>query len=95
VFDPALGDVQDFVPERWLRDGKVRDDLPPLVFGSGRKIFQGRVAIYSTSKNIAHLIWALDIDALPGKDVDPWAMVVTGFMTEPRSFKFGLRSREQ
>jgi cytochrome P450 len=33
VYDPSLGDVQDFVPERWLRDGKFRGDLPLPVFG--------------------------------------------------------------
>lgn len=94
VFDPSLGDAQEFVPERWLRDGKVRADLPLPVFGQGRRICQGkRVAIDGTFLNIAHLLWAFDIETLDEEDVDPWAMVVIGFMTEPKPVKFRLRPR--
>ncbi|KAJ4346786.1 uncharacterized protein N0V89_010718 [Didymosphaeria variabile] len=96
VFDPSLGDAQDFVPERWLRGGKVRSDLPLPVFGQGRRICQGkRVAMDGTFMNIAHILWAFDVEALEGEEVDPWAMVVTGFMTEPRPLKFCLRPRGQ
>jgi cytochrome P450 len=94
VFDPALGDAQEFVPERWLRDGKVRGDLPLPVFGQGRRICQGkRVATDGTFMNIAHLLWAFDVEAVQGEDVDPWQMVVVGFMTEPKPFKFRLKPR--
>ncbi|KAF1940412.1 cytochrome P450 [Clathrospora elynae] len=96
VFDPSLGNAQDFVPERWLRDGKVRGDLPLPVFGQGRRICQGkRVATDGTFLNIAHLLWAFDVEAVQGEEVDPWAMVVVGFMTEPRPFKFRLKPRGQ
>ena len=94
VFDPLLGNVEDFVPERWLRDGKVRGDLPLPVFGQGRRICQGkRVATDGTFLNIAHLLWAFDVEAMQGEEADPWAMVVVGFMTEPRPFKFHLKPR--
>ncbi|KNG46049.1 cytochrome p450 [Stemphylium lycopersici] len=94
VFDTSLGNIEDFVPERWLRDGKVRGDLPLPVFGQGRRICQGkRVATDGAFMNIAQLLWAFDIEALPVEAVDPWAMVVAGFMTEPRPFKFRLKPR--
>ena len=94
VFDPSAGDVQEFVPERWIRDGKVRNDLPLPVFGQGRRICQGkRVATDGTFLNIAHLLWAFDIEPLEGEESDPWAMVVVGFMTEPRPLKFRLKPR--
>mgnify|MGYP004504256851 CR=1 FL=1 len=96
VFDPSLGEAQDFVPERWLRDGKVRGDLPLPVFGQGRRICQGkRVATDGTFLKIAHLLWAFDMEALQGEGVDPWEMVVVGFMTEPKPFKFRLKPRGQ
>lgn len=94
VFDPSLGAVEDFVPERWLRDGRVRSDLPLPVFGQGRRICQGkRVAVDGTWLNIAHLLWAFDIEAVKGEEVDPWDMVVVGFMTEPKPLKFRLVPR--
>jgi cytochrome P450 len=96
VFNPSQGDVQDFIPDRWLRDGKVRGDLPLPVFGQGRRICQGkRVATDGTFLNIAHLLWTFDIEAIDGEEVDPWAMVVVGFMTEPTPFKFRLKPRGQ
>jgi cytochrome P450 len=96
VYDPSLGNTEDFVPERWLRDEKVRNDLPLPVFGQGRRICQGkRVATDGTFLNIAHLLWAFDVEAIQGKEVDPWAMVVVGFMTEPRPFTFRLKPRGQ
>jgi cytochrome P450 len=96
VFDASLGDAQDFAPERWLREGKIRGDLPLPVFGQGRRICQGkRVATDGTFMNIAHLLWAFDIEALEGEEVDPWQMRVVGFMTEPKPFKFRLKPRGQ
>ncbi|KAL1795724.1 hypothetical protein ACET3X_005948 [Alternaria dauci] len=96
VFDASHGDVQDFVPERWLRDGKLRGELPLPVFGQGRRICQGkRVATDGTFMNIAHLLWAFDVEALEGEEVDPWEMRVVGFMTEPKPFRFRLKPRGQ
>ncbi|KAF1967293.1 cytochrome P450 [Bimuria novae-zelandiae CBS 107.79] len=96
VFEPSVGDVEEFRPERWLQDNKLRNDLPLPVFGQGRRICQGkRVAIDGSFMNIAHLLWAFDIEPLDGEEADPWAMVVVGFMTEPRPFKFRLKPRGQ
>lgn len=99
VCDPALGHTQDFVPERWLRrdaDGeeRLRTDLPLPVFGQGRRICQGKkVATDGSFMHVACLLWAFDIEPADGEEVDPWAMVVAGFMTMPREIKFKLRPR--
>jgi cytochrome P450 len=94
VFDPSLGDTESFIPDRWLYDGKLRADLPLPLFGQGRRICQGkRVATDGTFLNIAHLLWAFDVEAIEGEEVDPWAMVVVGFMTEPKPFKFRMKPR--
>lgn len=94
VFDSSHGDIEEFVPERWLLNGKVRSDLPLPVFGQGRRICQGkRVAADGTFLNIAHLLWAFDVEECDGENVDPWSMVVVGFMTEPKSFRFRLKPR--
>ncbi|KAI9367090.1 cytochrome P450 [Aspergillus egyptiacus] len=102
VFDPALGDLQDFVPERWLRadpdsgatESKLRADLPLAVFGQGRRICQGkRVAVDGTFMQVASLLWAFDVEPVAGEEVDPMAMVVVGFMTMPKDTKFRLKPR--
>lgn len=100
VFDPSLGDLHDFVPERWLHQGeedgetKLRTDLPLPVFGQGRRICQGkRVATDGAFMLIACLIWAFDIEPVDGMTVNPWEMVVAGFMTMPGEVKFKLRPR--
>ncbi|KAL4933242.1 cytochrome P450 [Aspergillus undulatus] len=102
VFDPALGDVQSFIPERWLKSDpsgqekqKLRSDLPLPVFGQGRRICQGkRVATDGTFMQVASLLWAFDIEPLEsGEVVDPWEMVVVGFMTMPKQRKFRLKPR--
>ncbi|KAJ5458310.1 hypothetical protein N7475_009698 [Penicillium sp. IBT 31633x] len=99
VFDPALGDSKDFVPERWLQRGgsgeeRVRTDLPLPVFGQGRRICQGkRVATDGSFMHVACLLWAFDIELADGEELDPWAMVVTGFMTTPKELKLKLRPR--
>lgn len=97
VFEPALGDLQDFHPERWLQDKgdgeeRVRHELPLPVFGQGRRGCLGkRVAIDGTFMQVANLLWAFDVEAVD--EVDPWDMVVVGFMTVPKSFKFRLKPR--
>ncbi|KAE8152831.1 cytochrome P450 [Aspergillus avenaceus] len=95
VFDPTLGDLQSFVPERWLRnDDKLRSDLPLPVFGQGRRICQGkRVATDGAFMQVASLLWAFDVEPVDGEDVDPWEMVVVGFMTMPKELKFKLKPR--
>jgi cytochrome P450 len=96
VFDSALGHTEEFVPERWLLDGKVRSDLPLPVFGQGRRICQGtRVATDGMFLNIAHLPWAFDIEAVEDETMDSWSMVVVGFMVEPKPFKSRLKPRGQ
>ncbi|KAL2206731.1 cytochrome P450 2F5 [Sarocladium strictum] len=101
VFDTQHGDLQEFHPERWLREQSdnetktsgIRNELPLPVFGQGRRMCLGkRVALDGTFVQIAHLLWAFDI--LPaGEAVDPWNMSVTGFMTIPTEFKFKLVPR--
>jgi cytochrome P450 len=98
VFDPALGDLQDFHPERWLRDeteedsSRLRNELPLPVFGQGRRSCLGkRVAVDGTFMQVANLLWAFDVEAVD--EVNPWDMVVVGFMTEPKEFRFKLKTR--
>ncbi|PLN76184.1 cytochrome P450 [Aspergillus taichungensis] len=99
VFDSALGDVQDFIPERWLRsdpgeEPRLHTDLPLPVFGQGRRMCQGkRVATDGAFMQVAHLLWAYDIGSALDTTVDPWNMTVVGFMTMPAEFKLHLRPR--
>ncbi|KAJ6006900.1 hypothetical protein N7451_004844 [Penicillium sp. IBT 35674x] len=99
VFDPTLGDLSEFIPERWLRQDengieKLRTDLPLPVFGQGRRVCQGkRVATDGIFMQLACLLWAFDIEPADGEEVDPWAMVVEGFMTMPGELKFKLKPR--
>ncbi|PKY01831.1 cytochrome P450 [Aspergillus campestris IBT 28561] len=99
VFDPALGDVQDFIPERWLRsdpggETRLHADLPLPVFGQGRRMCQGkRVATDGAFMQVAHLLWAYEIGDTADITVDPWNMTVVGFMTMPTECKFHLRPR--
>ncbi|KAF3344584.1 hypothetical protein BJF96_g8284 [Verticillium dahliae] len=48
VFDPGLGDLQAFIPERWL-DGQ----------GKGGR----RVAVHGAFMQVANLLWEFDIEA--------------------------------
>lgn len=99
VFDPALGPLQDFIPERWLTgaksdgaQGQLRTDLPLPVFGQGRRMCQGkRVAVDGTFLQVTRLLWAFDIE--PVDQVDSWSMDVVGFMTVPPPFRFRLKPR--
>jgi cytochrome P450 len=99
VFDHALGDSQDFVPQRWLQrdesgEERLRTDLPLPVFGQGRRSCLGkRVATDGTFMQVASLLWAFDIELADGEELDPWAMVVVGFMTMPREINIRLRPR--
>ncbi|KAL4939188.1 hypothetical protein BDV06DRAFT_231235 [Aspergillus oleicola] len=101
VFDPTLGDIQKFIPSRWMKTDdqtgsqKLRSDLPLPVFGQGRRICQGkRVATDGTFMQVACLLWAFDIEPLEeGGEVDSWEMLVVGFMTMPKSRKFRLKPR--
>lgn len=42
---------------------------------------------------VASLLWAFDFKLIDGEAVDPWEMVVVGFMTMPRERKFRLKLR--
>jgi len=99
VFDPALGDLQDFNPEGWLREGMtaadqatLRHDVPVAVFGQGVRICQGkRVAVDGLFMQATNLLWAFAMELT--EEVDPWSMVVVGFMTVPKEFRFKLKPK--
>ncbi|KAG7405565.1 Fumitremorgin C synthase [Fusarium oxysporum f. sp. rapae] len=102
VFDISLGDLDEFIPERWLDGGSMHADvkdqgelktsLPLPVFGQGRRSCLGkRVALDGTFANVAAMIWAFDFE--PAEDVDAMEMEVVWFMTEPKPFKFKLKPR--
>lgn len=97
MFDPALGDVQEYIPERWIVDdgngqSRLRTDLPIAVFGQGRRICQGkRVAVDGTFMQVASVLWAFDVE--PVDEVDMWSMEVIGLMTMPKEFRFKLKPR--
>lgn len=99
VFDPALGDVHDFVPERWITSDdnggkKLRTDLPLPMFGQGRRMCTGKkVATDASFMQIASLLWAFDIEPADNELIDPWEMVVIGFLTTPKDAKFKLKPR--
>ncbi|KAK6207530.1 cytochrome P450 [Colletotrichum tabaci] len=93
VFGEEVGDLGDFVPERWLDvDGGMRTELPLAVFGHGRRSCLGkRVATDNIFMVFASLLWAFEI--VPVEEVDAMAMDVAGFMTAPSGFRFGIRPR--
>ncbi|KAF0323165.1 Fumitremorgin C synthase [Colletotrichum sp. SAR11_59] len=93
VFDESLGDLDSYVPERWLdEEGKLRTDLPLAGFGHGRRSCLGkRVALDNTFMIVASLLWAFEV--APVGQVDSMAMEVAGFMTAPSEFKFSLKPR--
>ncbi|KAH8174467.1 cytochrome p450 domain-containing protein [Sarocladium implicatum] len=102
AFDPAHGSLEDFIPERWLKDsnmdehitaqGELRNSLPLPVFGQGRRMCLGkRVAIDGSFMQVAAMLWAFDFEMEDKVDLDD--MVVTGFMTEPKPFNFRLKAR--
>ncbi|KAJ5337705.1 hypothetical protein N7452_004433 [Penicillium brevicompactum] len=99
AFDPALGDLQSFIPERWLRvddngEEKLRSELPLPVFGQGRRMCQGkRVATDGLFMQIASILWAFDIEPAEGEVADPWEMRVAGFMIIPKEVKLKLKPR--
>ncbi|KAH7268354.1 hypothetical protein MRS44_011373 [Fusarium solani] len=96
VFYPSLGDLDDYVPERWLihdeNNGqpKLRSSLPLAAFGQGRRSCLGKkVAIDGMFIQVARLLWAFDIE--PVEEVDPWKMDVVGLMIMPNGFRFKLK----
>lgn len=92
AFDPSLGDLDQFIPERWLDQDQLKTSLPLPVFGQGRRSCLGkRVALDGSFANIAAMIWAFDFE--PANEIDPMDMVVVGFMTEPKPFKLKLKPR--
>jgi len=92
VFDPSLGDLDQFIPERWFDQDQLKSSLPLPVFGQGRRSCLGkRVALDGSFANIAAMIWAFDLEAV--HEIDSMDMVVVGVMTEPKPFKFKLKPR--
>lgn len=102
VFNPELGDLDDFVPERWLdgcdvernplSQGEFNTTLPLPLFGQGRRMCMGkRVALDGGFMQIATMIWAFDFELVD--DIDPMNMFVVNFMTLPKPFKFRLKPR--
>lgn len=98
VFDPSLGNLDDYVPERWLiHDGesdqpKLRRDLPLATFGQGKRSCLGRkVALDGMFIQIARLLWAFDLERV--EEVDSWKMDVVGLMIVPNDLRFKLKPR--
>ncbi|KAF5649601.1 cytochrome P450 monooxygenase family 17 subfamily A (steroid 17alpha-monooxygenase) [Fusarium sp. NRRL 52700] len=102
MFDQSLGDLDEFIPERWLNgesmhtdikcQGELRTSLPLPVFGHGRRSCLGkRVALDGAFAQVAAMIWAFDFE--PTEDVDTMEMEVVWFMTEPKPFQFILKPR--
>ncbi|KAF5233235.1 hypothetical protein FANTH_12632 [Fusarium anthophilum] len=102
AFDPSLGNLDEFIPERWLdgesmladikNQGELKSFLPLPVFGHGRRSCLGkRVAVDGTFAQVAAMIWAFDFEAV--EDLDEMEMEVVWFMAEPKPFKFRLKPR--
>ncbi|KAJ4329328.1 hypothetical protein N0V84_000223 [Fusarium piperis] len=98
VFDPSLGNLDNYVPERWLFHDddnsqlKLRRDLPLATFGQGRRSCLGKkAALDGMFIQVARLLWAFDIEAV--EEVDPWKMDVVGLMIMPNDFRFKLKPR--
>lgn len=102
AFSPELGDLEEFIPERWLqgeqmdkdvtKQGELRATLPLPVFGQGRRSCMGkRVALDSSFMQVASMIWAFDFELVD--KVDTSDMVVVGFMTEAAPFRFKMKPR--
>ncbi|KAF5564289.1 cytochrome P450 monooxygenase family 17 subfamily A (steroid 17alpha-monooxygenase) [Fusarium phyllophilum] len=102
VFDQSLGDLDEFIPERWLdgesmradikNQGELRTSLPLPVLGHGRRNCLGkRVAVDGTFAQVATMMWAFDFE--PAQDVDEMGTGVVWFMTEPKPFKLKLKPR--
>ncbi|KAI8665254.1 hypothetical protein NCS56_00960700 [Fusarium sp. Ph1] len=98
VFDPSLGNLDEYVPERWLihdennGEPKLRSNLPLAAFGQGRRSCLGKkVAIDGMFIQVARLLWAFDIE--PVEEVDPWKMDVVGPMIMSNDFRFKLKPR--
>ncbi|KAL6353730.1 hypothetical protein LRP88_12721 [Fusarium phalaenopsidis] len=98
VFDPSLGNLDEYVPERWLihdennGEPKLRSNLPLAAFGQGRRSCLGKkVAIDGMFIQVARLLWAFDIE--PVEEVDPWKMDVVGLMIMSNDFRFKLKPR--
>ncbi|KAM0421388.1 hypothetical protein ACHAPT_010742 [Fusarium lateritium] len=99
VFDPSLGDLDDYIPERWLihdennGQAKLRRDLPLPVFGQGRRTCLGKkAAIDGAFLQAARLLWAFDVE--PVGEVDPWKMEAVGLVIMPTEFRFKLKPRK-
>ncbi|RBR24524.1 uncharacterized protein FIESC28_02720 [Fusarium coffeatum] len=92
AFDPTLGDLEEFVPERWLDGDQMKTSLPIPVFGQGRRSCQGkRVALDGGFANVAAMIWAFDFEMM--EEVDCMDMEAIWVMVQPKQFTFKLKPR--
>lgn len=101
--------LHEFQPDRWLDNkyGTITDDAArynseqrklTYSWGNGRRICSGqKLAENSLQIVIAKMVWAFDIDVLPGKgeDVDdsPLTAYQDGFFIAPYKFPVRLRPR--
>ncbi|KAK0442535.1 cytochrome P450 [Desarmillaria tabescens] len=88
-------DPENFDPQRWIVDGKLREDIKQFVYGFGRRICPGaRIANRSLFINTALLFWAFDI-------VDTAKMDPNAFADEPGMYpdnsgvRFDLRAGKE
>ncbi|KAI1781397.1 putative cytochrome P450 [Hypoxylon cercidicola] len=87
-------DPDSFVPERWLHGDKLKD-LPLTGFGFGRRACPGRhIALNGLFIIVAQLLWAFEIEAVAGKEVDD-TDCVDGVLVKPKHFEAVFRPRGQ
>ncbi|KAI6782014.1 cytochrome P450 [Emericellopsis cladophorae] len=104
AFTTELGELERFIPERWLQgewmdedvtlQGEVRTSLRLPVFGQGRRSCMGkRVALDGSFMQVAAMLWPFDAE--PVDEIDDLEMVIVGFMTEtePKPFRLRLKPR--
>ncbi|KAK3389601.1 cytochrome P450 [Podospora didyma] len=91
VFGP---DVEAFVPERWLGDGK---HLPTAGFGYGRRICPGRhIARNVLWLNVSRILWAFNVEPELTKGGEPVKVDTKGadgLVTHPLPFKACFTAR--
>ncbi|KAF9527923.1 cytochrome P450 [Crepidotus variabilis] len=63
-----------FDPQRWIKDGKLRDDMKTFAFGWGRRVCPGQyMATASIFINVAMLFWSFKIKAKRDAPIDEWS----------------------
>ncbi|KAF5357347.1 hypothetical protein D9758_005923 [Tetrapyrgos nigripes] len=92
--DPdAFTNPEKFDPQRWLKDGKVRDDLKSFPFGFGRRVCPGQhMATASTFINTALTLWAFKVSEDPKHPIDTLAFTESA-NAHPLPFKVNFEPR--